>query len=190
MPSPDLSTLVSQYGYVAVAIGAMIEGEMVLLIAGFMAHQGYLYPPYVALAAICGSLASDQGLFFLGRWKGEALLRRFPRLAAGVAGVNQRVRGHETLLILIFRFLYGLRNVTPVFLGVNRTPLRLFIPLNIVGAIIWACLFTFVGYSAGNVLTRIFGRLHRYEPYIVAVLAVLGLVIWLWRRKRHAAAKP
>lgn len=70
-------------------------------------------------------------MFFLGHYKGAALLGRFPKLKKGVEAVGRRIREHEVSLILTFRFLYGLRNATPVFLGLNNTPLHLFIPLNL-----------------------------------------------------------
>ena len=39
--SMDLAALVTQYGYAAVAVGCLLEGETVLLLAGFAAHRGY-----------------------------------------------------------------------------------------------------------------------------------------------------
>lgn len=181
----DPAALLAEYGYLAILIGTFLEGETIVLIAGFLAHQGYLHPPYVALAAFCGSTASDQLMFQLARHKGEWLLARVPRLASGVEKVGSKLRGREVWLIMTFRFIYGVRNITPVFLGLHRTPPRLFVPLNILSAAIWATVFTAGGYFFGTALTAALGRLHHYQPYILGALGAIGLICWLLRRKKH-----
>ncbi len=179
-----LAAYLGSYGYAAVVLGTLLEGETIVLLAGFLAHQGYLHPLFVALAAFCGSLTSDTTIFLLSRYRGPALLRRFPRLAAGVADLSRRVSHRLVPLILCFRFLYGLRTVAPVFLALSGVPPRLFIPLNVVGAALWAACFTAAGYYFGAGLTALLGRLHHYEPYILAVLVVAGVGVWMWRRKK------
>ena len=182
--NPDIAALITQYGYIAIFIGTLIEGETVVLVAGLLAHQGYLHAPFVALAAFLGSLASDQIMYLLGRYKGQWLLAKFPRLSKGVERVAAKVRGREVPLILSFRFIYGIRNVTPVFLGSSGTKPELFIPLNAISAAVWAVAMTAAGYFAGGALAAALGRLHKYEPYIVAAILLAGLVFWLYHRKR------
>ena len=51
----DLASIVQQYGYLAIFLGAILEGETVLILGGFAAHQGYLQLiVVVALAALGG----------------------------------------------------------------------------------------------------------------------------------------
>jgi len=61
-----LEYLISHYGYVALVIGTFLEGESVLIVAGFAVHLGYLKLQWVILAAFAGSVAGDQLYFFLG----------------------------------------------------------------------------------------------------------------------------
>ena len=37
----NLEPLVSTYGYPALLVGTFLEGETILVIAGFLAHRGY-----------------------------------------------------------------------------------------------------------------------------------------------------
>ena len=62
-----LTELVAQYGYLAVFAGAFLEGETVLILAGFAAHQGYLSFFWVVALAMCAGTLGDQTCFFLGR---------------------------------------------------------------------------------------------------------------------------
>ena len=44
----DINHLISQYGYAALIVGSMAEGETITLLGGVAAHQGLLkFPLYV-----------------------------------------------------------------------------------------------------------------------------------------------
>ncbi len=181
----ELAQFLSSYGLAAVVLGTFLEGETIVILAGYLAHQGYLNPWHVALAALAGSFASDQTLFFLARYRGAALLRRFRRMAARVRMLERTVRRHEIWLILGFRFLYGLRNVTPVFLGLGRVKAALFVPLNLIGAVVWAAAFTAAGYYFGEAVTTLLGRAKYAELAVILGIAAVGLLFWLRRRRKH-----
>jgi membrane protein DedA with SNARE-associated domain len=57
--------VIGSYGYIALFLGTFVEGETILLMAGFAAHLGYLYLPWVILVAFLGSLSGDQVFFLL-----------------------------------------------------------------------------------------------------------------------------
>ena len=62
-----LESLIDTYGYIAIFIGTLLEGETVLVLGGFAAFRGYLSLPYVILTAFIGSMLGDQFFFYLGR---------------------------------------------------------------------------------------------------------------------------
>lgn len=43
----NLEEVVTHYGYIGILIGTFLEGETILIIAGFLAHRGYLELPFV-----------------------------------------------------------------------------------------------------------------------------------------------
>ncbi|HDO33854.1 MAG TPA: DedA family protein, partial [Chromatiales bacterium] len=52
MPDAEtLQRLIETYGYAAVVVGTFAEGEVVLLLAGFVVHLGFLSFPGVVAAA-------------------------------------------------------------------------------------------------------------------------------------------
>lgn len=75
----NMETLIATYGYAAVAVGAFMEGEIVLILGGFAAQRGYLSLPWVIVVAFIATFLGDQILFHLGRWKGDAILALRPR---------------------------------------------------------------------------------------------------------------
>lgn len=58
----DLNTLISQYGYAALVLGSLAEGETVTLLGGVAAHQGLLKFPLVVLSVALGGMIGDSAL--------------------------------------------------------------------------------------------------------------------------------
>ena len=95
---------------------------------------------------------------------------------------------YQTPTILSFRFLYGLRTVTPFVIGMSRVSVKKFIVLNAVGALVWAAAIGSGGYLFGRALQVYIGKVEHYEVLVFAIIALLGLFIWavhfFHRRKR------
>ena len=73
----DINSLITHYGYAALIIGSMAEGETITLLGGVAAHQGLLKFPLVVLSVALGGMIGDQVLYLLGRRYGGKILRRF-----------------------------------------------------------------------------------------------------------------
>lgn len=185
-----IESLISHYGYLAILVGTFLEGETILVLGGFAAHRGLLWLPGVMACAFVGSLASDQLFFFIGRRHGAEFLARRPRLQAGAARVRDLVERHATLLILAFRFLYGLRNVTPLVFGMSRVSALRFALLNAVGAAAWAVAVGALGWYVGSAANQLLGHLKRYELRVAAVIVAVGVALWAWRRWIRDAPGP
>ncbi|SFJ00611.1 DedA family protein [Nitrosomonas sp. Nm34] len=174
----SLEELITTYGYSAIAIGAFLEGETILILGGFAAHRGYLELPWVLVSAFLGTLLGDQLYFYIGRVKGEIILEKRPNLKRKSEKVFAIIDKHQTVLMLGFRFMYGFRTVTPFLLGACRVyPFR-FLILNIIGAFIWSITIGIMGYMLGHVLERIIDDIKRYEIWLFIGLSVSGVIAW------------
>ncbi len=175
-----LETFIAQYGYLAIFIGTFLEGETMLILGGLAAHQGYLSLPGVIATAICAALTGD-GLFFnLGRHYGAAALERRPRIAARAERVWGILQRHRIPLLIGFRFLYGLRVVSPLAIGAAKIPPRLFYPLNALGALLWAGGFGAAAYFFGRAIQLLFGELKQYEAAIFGAIAAACILFSLF----------
>ncbi len=185
----SLESLIESYGYLALVVGTFFEGETVLVLGGFLAHQGYLELPWVILAAFAGSLAGDQLLFFLGRKHGPYFFRRLPSLRASIEMVSSKLHRYQTLLILGFRFVYGFRTVTPFAIGMSPVPSMKFVILNAISALLWASAIGTAGYLFGKALETLLGDIRRYELEVMAGILIVGAAIWTVRFLRKRKAK-
>jgi len=142
----------------------------------------------VILAAFLGSLCGDQLFFYLGRKHSQAVLSRRPAWKAKAEKVHKLMNRFQTPMILSFRFLYGLRTVTPFVIGMSTVSFKKFVVLNAAGALIWAAAVGSGGYLFGHALEVFIGKVKSYEIYIMGSVAIVGLLIWIfhfYRRRRQ-----
>lgn len=187
--SPE--ALLRKYGYWVILVWTFLEGETIVVIAGIVAASRPdvgLNPWLIALAAFCGSFCSDQVMFSLGKYLGEPMLKRFPGLAKNVGKASALFKKYDSALILGFRFVYGVRNVTPILLGISKVSHYKFFFLNAIGAGIWALCFSFGGYYAGKAFMRIMGHVGHGIFYGIIAAAVIAGLIWFFRSRRNVAA--
>jgi membrane protein DedA with SNARE-associated domain len=184
---------INTYGYWAILFGTFLEGETVLILGGFAAYQGYLKLPWVILAAFVGTLSGDQLFFYIGRKYGSRILASRPAWQVRVDRVKGLLERFQDYLILLFRFLYGLRMLTPFVLGFSRVPRARFLLLNTVGALVWAIAVGTGGFLFGHALGVLMGDLKRYETLILGLVILTGIVVWMihgYRRRRPKASTP
>ena len=182
--------IIGNYGYYALLVGTFLEGETILILAGFAAHLGYLYLPWVILVAFIGTLSGDQLFFYLGRRHSRFVLDKHLAWQGRLDRVQRLVERYQTLLILGFRFLYGLRTVTPFVLGRSGVPPGYFFLLNILSAMVWSVAVGMGGYLFGNFLKILVGDIRRYEMETFAAIALIGAFIWGIYFYRSGRKKP
>lgn len=184
----SIESLISEYGYLAVAIGTFLEGETVLALGGFAAQRGYLVLQWVIACAFAGTLLGDQLFFWLGRTQGHALLDRRESWRRRGERVLFHVHRHQVLLILGYRLLYGLRSVTPFVIGMSGVSPWRFLFFDAIGVALWATAVGFLGYTFGHAVEVLLDDIEEVEQWIIAGIIVIGLIAWAVRRWRMRAA--
>ncbi len=179
MSTETLIELIRNYGYLAILIGTFFEGETILLLGGFAAHMGYLELPWVMASGLTGSFCGDQLFYYIGRYYGPKIISRRLSWQERAERVYKHLHRHKNLLILTFRFFYGLRNVTPFAVGAAGIPRARFFTLNLIGAVIWAISFGYAGFLFGAGFRLVLADFALYETYALFGLALVGVVIWL-----------
>ncbi len=177
----SLAAMISQFGYLALVLGLLFEGETVLVLAAFMARRGYLDLPWVILIGFVVTFASDQFFFWLGRTQGNLFLEGRPAWKQNVEKAKSLLKRNMTLLFIGFRFMYGLRTVMPFVFGLSRLSPRRFALLNFIGAFLWALIFGMAGYLFGQLMELILVDVGKYEHWIALGIILAGVVAWFYR---------
>ena len=182
----DINQLIAHNGacfYAIVFIWTFLEGETVVLFAGFAAAQGLVDPILLFTAAWLGSFSGDQCYFWLGRRFGARLLDRFPRWRHGVDSALHWLERYDTGFILSFRFIYGVRNLSSFALGVSAVRWNRFLRLNFIAAGLWAASFVGVGYFLGHAFRAVLGDVARsFSLVMLGVFVAIGAGMWFLHR--------
>ena len=184
----EIGPLIRDYGYLAVFVGNLFEGETIVLLAGAAVHFGYLDLAGVLASGLAGSVAGDQLWYLLGRRWGPKILSRRASWQERAERVHRYLRRHQDLLIFSFRFYYGLRTITPFAIGSAQVSKLRFFVLNFSSAVLWTCVFVFAGYFLGGATEHMIAD-SPYVPYAIGAtaLAVFALLFLMRARRRSKA---
>jgi len=184
-----LIEFIKNWGYIAVFLGSMVEGESVILVACFMAHLGYLSLIKIMVIAFLGTLFADQALYYVGRYYGQALIQKFHHLHAPANRAFKLLHRWDIWFILSFRFIWGIRTISPIVIGSSGIVPQRYTPLNLIAAIAWTLISCIGGYMLSGVIEDI--GLHVIKRYFgfftVGIIVVVTLaVLRRWMKKRFA----
>ncbi len=185
----DWITWLQEWGdafYPLAFIWAFFEGETFVIFGGMAARLDILNLYWLIGTVWIGSFMGDQMWFWLGRkWGGKALTR-FPSAEARATRVLQWLETYGVGFILVFRFLYGIRNIASVAIGTSRMPWSKFLFWNFIAAGIWAWTFAGAGYLFGEAAAAI-GE-NGPKLLVLAIIVIGGLFIAVksvaWMRRR------
>ena len=181
----DINGLITQYGYLALLLGSIAEGETFTLLGGVAAHEGLLNFAGVVLAAMAGGVIGDELLYWIGRRYGTKILRKLKKHQDKVIKANRLIQRHPSLFVIGVRFMYGFRIIGPIIIGASHLKPIKFLVLNIIGAAIWATLFVSFCYFAGGIIAP---WLHKLDQHLKHILWLVAAVIfafalrWVIRR--------
>lgn len=178
--SPE--SLLQDFGYLAVFVGTFLEGEAILVAAGFFASRRYLDPVAVGVVAFAGAYLGHLFWFWLGRVHGVRLLDRFPRMKRHFGKGVRVFERYGVTAIILTQWLYGLRITCAVIIGMSRIALLKFLFYQAVSCALWAAVITAAGYYFGRAIERVLGRVEHIEKYGLIVIAAIAVGFWLWHR--------
>ena len=181
----DFAPLVAEYGYPAAFVGAVFEGETVLVLAGLFAHRGVLHLPLLIALGALGGAVGDIAYFTIGRRYGPTLLERFPKFAPAAERVHALIERFPELAIFGIRFLYGLRTVGPAVIGASAVSWPRFLLLNALGALVWSACWIGAGYVLGEAAHRLLGHVMHIGREFFIASAVVALVVTIVLRLRR-----
>lgn len=198
-----LQPTLDHYGYLAVAglvlledFGVPVPGETALILGAVYAGTGRLSIWLVALLGFLAAVMGDNIGFAIGHFGGRPLIERYGRYIMltpeRYAKVTDFFERKGASIIIIARFVEGLRQANGIVAGSTGMHWARFLVFNMIGAALWVGVWTSVGYFSGNHITSIYNTITQYLVYfgIAFGLLLIGYVAWRVRRSRREHAEP
>lgn len=175
-----LIELIKEWGYVIVFLGACVEGESIILTASFLAYYGYLSIVKVMMVAFTATLFADQALFWVGKVYGDRIFMKYPQLKERLKKAFVLLHKYDQWFILTFRFIYGIRTLSPIVIGAANIDTVRYTILNFIAAVIWTVISCGVGYFGAKSIKKIITNFETYGLVFLGgiVAAIIGYVIY------------
>jgi membrane protein DedA with SNARE-associated domain len=179
-----------RYGYWAImlvvagdGVFPVLPGETAIITGAVLAADGRLDVPLVILFGAVGAVIGDSTAYWIGRAGGPQIRRFIGRLAGAerVEAAERMVRRQGPALVLVGRFLPGLRLAVNVSCGAGNMAFPRFLLFDSIGAIVWSTQATLLGYFAGRAFAD---QLWLALLVALAVAALVGAAIAVRERRR------
>jgi len=173
----------------AIFVGFVIPGETAALIGGVVASHGRVQLWLVVVLVVAAAIVGDSVGYEIGRRIGPRILRlrildkRRRRLDDAQAFLRRR----GGTAVFLGRFVAFFRAVMPALAGISRMHYRRFLAFNASGGLVWGVGFVVLGFVAGDSYQRIEDTVGR--GLAIGIVAVVVVVIVVWRLRRHFAEK-
>lgn len=170
-----------------------LPGDSLLFVAGAIAAVGGMSLPVLMISLTVAAILGDAVNYSVGRYFGPKVFQweqsRFFNKAA-FERTHAFYEKHGGITIIVARFLPFIRTFAPFVAGIAQMTYGKFAFYNVIGAVIWVCSLTTLGYLTGN-LPWVQAN---FSIITLAMIIIPGLpavieVVRHWRAGRRAKAQ-
>ena len=166
------NTYVADWGYLILFLWSILEGELGLIFAGLAAHTGHLNVFLAIFVAGLGGFVGDQIYFYIGRFNKSYIQRKFKGQRRKLALAHLLLQKYGWPIIFIQRYMYGMRTVIPISIGLTRYSALKFAFINLISAWVWAAITIVLAYIFGEYILQLLDWF-KDKPYIFILLLIV-----------------
>ena len=175
---------------VACGLGLPLPEDISLIVGGYLAYHGAASLPAMMVVGFAGILAGDTVIYFAGRRIGSRVGQR-PGFFARVVTPEKRARveqlfaRHGQKIVMVARYLPGVRAVTYFTAGSARMSYVRFILWDGMAALVSAPVLVYLGYHFGDELDWLVERVQHGQTRVIAGVLALVAAWFVWTRLRR-----
>ncbi len=178
------SSLMADYGYLILFIWTFFEGETALVLAGVLIYTGHMTMlPAIAVAGT-GGMLGDMFFFYMGKYHLDIVKDKIKNNEIIIDEIKKLLKKFDILVIFIQRYLYGLRTIIPITIGMTKFDTKRFFVINYISAVIWAISIIWPAYYFGEGIVKIFDKVKDYW-YVFVILYLLFIFFFGKRVKKR-----
>ena len=174
-----------EYGYIVLFIWSMAEGETGLIMAGILSHTGDMNVPTSILVAGLGGFIGDQIWYYVGRYNKSYVHREFEQHRRKFAKASLLLQKYGIWLIFVQRFIYGMRTIIPMAIGVSGYDPKKYAIINLISAFIWASLTIIPAYYFGEELLALLKWAKEHWYFAIIFVAIMWGILWYINKKEE-----
>ena len=166
--------LMKEYGYIILFAWSILEGEMGLIMGGLLCHTGDMWLPLAIFIAGLGGFAGDQIYFYIGRYNKEHVHKMFAGQRRKFALAHLLLKKYGWPIIFVQRYMYGMRTIIPISIGLTRYDAKLFAFINLISAWCWAAITIVPAWYFGEEILKVLAWAKAHWYFALPIAAVFG----------------
>jgi len=166
--------LMKEYGYIILFAWSILEGEMGLIMGGLLCHTGDMWLPFAIFIAGLGGFVGDQIYFYIGRYNKAYVHSKFKGQRRKFALAHLLLKKYGWPIIFAQRYMYGMRTVIPISIGLTRYDAKLFAFINILSAWVWAAITIVPVWYFGDEILKLLEIAKEYWFIALPFAALMG----------------
>ena len=163
-----------EYGYIVLFFWSILEGEMGLIMAGIFSHMGEMSLPISIAVGGLGGFIGDQIYFYIGRFNKRYIHKKLRSQRRKFAIAHLLLKRYGWPIIFVQRYMYGMRTVIPMAIGLTQYSSRQFAIINFISAIAWASITIIPAYYYGEEILNLLKWIK--EHWYIAIPVILVIV--------------
>ena len=165
-----------------------LPSELVIPPAAYLAHTtGSMTMWGIIIAGALGSWLGASTMYWLSRWLGRAVILKWGKYFFVTEEKLEKAERWSAVYgdysIFASRLLPVVRHLIGIPAGIVRMNYLKFSLWTLIGSGIWTAVLYYLGVKAGQDQALMQGELQAITIWVVGILAVLGLLYWLFVHK-------
>jgi len=176
----DTFSNLATYGYIGLFLYSLGGGFVALIAAGVLSYMGKMDITMVIAVAFVANSLGDMLLFYMARYQKTMMMEGLRKQRRKLALAHIMMKKNGNWIILFQKFIYGIKTLIPIAIGLTKYDFKKFAILNVLSAAVWALAFGLGSYYSGSALMK-FAELITNKPWIAPLLlVVMGGGLWLY----------
>ena len=182
--------LLKTYGYIILFAWSTLEGELGLIMAGLLVHDGNMNLYLAIFVAGLGGFVGDQVYFYTGRFNKSFVHQKFRGQRRKFALAHLLLQKYGWPIIFIQRYMYGMRTIIPISIGLTRYSAKMFAFINLISAWCWAAITIVPVWYFGEEILKLlaWAKEHWYFALPFA-LTIGGSIIYYFNKATQKVEK-
>ncbi len=166
--------LLKTYGYIILFAWSILEGEAGLIMAGLLSHTGDMNMYMAIFIAGLGGFVGDQIYFYTGRFNKSYVHRKFKGQRRKFALAHILLQKYGWPIIFVQRYMYGMRTIIPISIGLTRYSAKTFAFINLISAWCWAAITIVPTWYFGEEILIVLKWLKEHWYYALPFALLIG----------------
>ncbi len=183
----ELLTSLSTYGYIALFLYSFGGGFFGLVAAGALSYMGKMDITLSIMIAATANYIGDMFLFYLARFNKSMAKPYMEKHRRKFALSHLLVKKYGDAVVFIQKFIYGVKTLVPIAMGLSKYSFVKFGILNIFASMLFATFFGLLSFYGGEQIVSAFSYV-KENPWILPII-LLTLLSALWYYFTKVTAK-